>query len=547
MKHIEYSKDARQQLLSGVQKIAKAVKVTLGPSGRNVFIRNSSENRPFSTKDGVTVAGQVFSEDPLEMAAIESIQDVANSADASAGDGTTTATILAEAILEEGLKMSDDLNLIDVKRGIEKAVSIVVEALKENAINCKEDEKLLYQTALVSSNYDEECARIVLDAFKVAGKQGVVNIKRSRTYDSYMSSIKGMNLPMGYKSLYYINDHKNETVNFENPYVFMTNEKINMVSPNFDSLLGGIHQRQASLVIICQDMDPVVSEMLIENKTKAGFKVAVCKAPAFGDEQSELLKDLGTVLGKQPFLQNGDILFDELPQEEIFEHIPQSKEIVIARNNTSIKGALEETDLIKDQMSARADYLREQLEGHKTAYEKAQIQTRISRLTDGIAYINIGAISETEFIEKQHRIQDALYAIKSASEEGIIPGGGSALLSISQMEVETKSGNQSIQKGIDIVFKAIQKPFFQIIENIGIELSEDIIEKCKENFDAGYNAKTKEAVDNLIKDGVMDPVKVTRIALENAASIAGMLLTTECAIIDPSVYESNRYVSAQNM
>jgi len=537
MKHIKYKDDARKQLLAGVKIIAKAVKVTLGPSGRNVLIRSKGERRPYSTKDGVTVAGQVWSSDPMEMSAIESIQDVANSADASAGDGTTTATILAEAILEEGLNFDNNLNLIDIKRGIDEAVKVVVEALRENAIDCMSDQKLLYQTALVSSNYDEEVAQIVLDAFNVAGKQGVVNIKRSRTFDTYLTTIKGMTLPMGYKSIYYINNHENDNAEYEKPYVFMTNLKIDSVSQNFAYLLDQINREQGSLIIICKDMDASVSDMLINNKTNANFKVVVCKAPSHGDEQSEILIDLGTCLGKQPFLENGDIVFDALAQEDIMDSIPQSEAVSIGRNSSAIKGALVLTKEIEAKMHARADFLRESLEKHKTAYEKSQTQVRISRLTDGIAYINIGAVSDTEFIEKQHRIQDSLYAIKSASEEGVIPGGGTALLSISKMDLRSKSSNESMQYGIDIVMKAIQKPFFQIIENVGITIPEEAILVCKSSFNAGFNAKTQECVSDLVQEGILDPVKVTRVALENAASISGMLLTTECAIIDEAVYD----------
>lgn len=562
MKHIEYSDDARQKLLSGVEKIAKAVKVTLGPSGRNVFIRNKGEERPFSTKDGVTVAGQVSSVDAIEMAAIESMQDVANSADASAGDGTTTATILAEAILKEGLNFPEGLNLLDIKKGIDKAVKVIVEELKANAIQCSHNLELLYQTALVSSNYDKEVAQIVTDAFKVAGKQGVVNLKRSRSNESYLTTIKGMTLPMGYRAVYYVNDNENDTANLDKPYVFMTNEKITEVSPNFGHLLEQIHNNQDSLLIICKDIDPSVSDMLLRNKVDSGFKVCVCTAPGFGNEQADMLKDLGTVLGKQPFIENGPISFNDLPMEKIFDYIPQSEAVVIGKHTSSVKGALNHTEEIDSQMEARANYLREQLEKHKTEYEKNVIQTRISRLTDGIAYINIYAVSETEYIEKQHRIQDALYAVKSASEEGIIPGGGAALLSLSNMKIN--SLNDSIQYGIDIVMKAIKRPFYQILENVGTEtevrvkkdflsrvlfytlkpfmlnqrlIDEEDLEYCISSFNTGYDAKREEVVPDMIARGIIDPVKVTRTALENAASISGMLLTTECLIVDDSVYD----------
>lgn len=535
MKKIMYGQDARMEILQGVQIIAKAVKVTLGPSGRNVLISNKAEKRPFSTKDGVTVAGQIEDVNPIIQAAIESVQDVANSADASAGDGTTTATILAESILEQGVKFPDELNLLTIKKGIDAAVKLVVDVLKENAIDCQDDEEVLHQAALIASNYDKESADIVLKAFKVAGKQGVVNIKRSRTYETYMTTIKGMTLPIGYKSNYYITDYENDICEFDNPYVYLTNKKIDRLTTNFDALLNQVNEKEGALLIICQDMETNISDMLIQNKMNAGFKVCVCKAPEFGTQQIEILKDLGAVLGKEPFLENEGIDFDSIPAEELLNHIPQSEAIAVGANQTSIKGAYgtdEELEVIEQKKKARATKLRTTLEGYVNEFERSQMQIRISRLTDGIAYINIGAVSDTEFIEKQARIQDSLYAVKSANEEGVIPGGGAALYSISKMELEHKNKNESFQYGIDIVINAIQAPFNQIMKNVGTVLSEGDLNKIKNNFHTGYDAKNGVMVKSMIKAGIVDPVKVTRVALENAASISGMLLTTECVIVD---------------
>ena len=535
MKKIMYGNDARQEILKGVEAIAKAVKVTLGPSGRNVLISNKQEKRPFSTKDGVTVAGQIEDVNPIIQAAIESVQDVANSSDEMAGDGTTTATILAEAILSQGINFPEELNLLMIKKGIDEAVKTVVEVLKENSISCKDNMKMLHQAALIASNYDEESADIVTKAFEVAGKQGVVNIKRSRTYETYMTTVKGMTLPMGYKSIYYVTDHETDMCEFENPYVYITNKNINSMTANFDALLNQIAENDGSLLIICQDMETNISDMLIQNKTRANFKICVCKAPEFGAQQIEILKDLGAVLGKEPFLENEGIDFESIAAEELLSHIPRSEAVMIGRNQTSIKGAsgtTEELKVIGKKMVARANQLRQTLEGYTNEFERNQMQIRISRLTDGIAYINIGAVSDTEYIEKQARIQDALYAIKCANEEGVIPGGGAALYSISKMELESKSKNQSIQYGIDIVMRAIQEPFLQIIKNVGIELTDINKKVIMTSFNTGYDAKEQILVEDMIKQGIVDPVKVTRVALENAASISGMLLTTECVIVD---------------
>jgi chaperonin GroEL len=535
---MRYGNEATNTLIEGFTALAKAVKVTLGPSGRNVFIKPKGE-APFNTKDGATVAGHIGSEDPMIMAAMESIRDVANLSDEVAGDGTTTATILAEAILEGGNNLNGNVNLIDVKRGIENSVKEYVSILKEKAIEIKDDAKMLRQVALISSNYDEEAADLVYDAFKIAGRQGIVNIKRSKTFESYNSSIEGMTLPMGFRSIYYINDIENQVFQQDDCYVYMTNKKIDKMQGNFQFLLEQVVAEESSLLIICKDMDISISDVLVREASKANIKVCVCSAPGFGNEQSDHLKDLGVVLGKEPFIENEGIDFDHIPADEILDYLPISSSIIVSKDVTSIKGpATDDEEFLKKieiEKQERADYLRSELEKHNTEYEKSQIQTRISRISDGIAYINIGAYSDTEYKEKQARIQDALYSIKCAAEEGIIPGGGSALLSVSKIGLGSK--NHDMRIGIDILNKAIQKPFKQIIANVGTSLSERKIDFCKSNWEAGYDAKSKRVVPDMIEAGIIDPVKVTRTALENAASIAGMLLTTECMIVDTDAYE----------
>ena len=551
-KTIEYSDEARNRLLSGVRKIAKAVKGTLGPSGKNVFIRNGSDTKPFASKDGVTVAAQIGSDDYIEQAAIEAIQDAANNADNKAGDGTTTATILAEAIFELGTIMCiTNTNVIDMKKGIDYAVGKIVEELKSLSIDCKENYEQLKQVALVSSNNDEQIADVVLDAFKVAGDQGVVNIKRSRTTDTYLTTIKGMNLATGYRSPYFVNDFENDMVEFEKPYIYMTNEKITSVTDNFNALLQTLNEKQLPLLIICKDMDPQVLSMLVDNVTKGVLKVCVCKAPGFGEQQNEELRDLGVMLGKQPFMEHDGLQFNEIeviididnPNEDsILNYLPQSEGVMVSKNRLSVKGPIGITDkelkTIEAAKLTRADQLRKQLEKQTTTYEKAAIQSRISRLSDGIAYINIGAVNDMEFNEKQQRIQDALYAVKSASEEGIIPGGGTAFMFISKKRY--RSDYVDIQKGINVVMKAIQEPFHQILKNVGIDLKQVHDKHYQKYWNSGINARTGIPTNDMIGEGIIDPVKVARVALENAASIAGMLLTTDCVIIDNTVYDKSR-------
>lgn len=577
MKEIKYSIDARRELLSGVEMIAKAVKTTLGPSGRNVLIRNKGENRPFSTKDGVTVAAQVSSPNPIEQVAIESLQDIANITDEGAGDGTTTATVLAEAILKKGLENIADHNLFDVKRGIEEASRLVVEILNEKAIDIKSDLGKLREVALISSNHDTEIADVVFDAFEISGKQGIVNIKRSKSYDTYVKAIKGMTLPVGYISQFYANNSE-DTCILEKPWVYITNKKITTVSPNLDYLLGQVAEKGDSILIMCAGMDPLVSDMFIRNAQQGALKVCITKNPGFGNEQEDLLRDLGTVLGAKPFLENEGLDFDDIAQEDLLSYIPRSREVTVTRNVTSfmevyvdvsrefvkselIKNADQDIDVltedqitkevenrklekveilarIETQKEARAQKLRDEVENTTAQFEKSQLQTRISRLADGIAFINIGSRSNTEFLEKQARVQDALYAVKSAYQEGIIPGGGTALYTIaSQMKIDSISKNPSILYGAEVLRAALETPMLQIIENVGVTLSEKELEKIGDSFNCGYNASTRIIEDDLVAIGVIDPKKVTRVALESAVSIAAMVLTTECVIVDKEVYE----------
>lgn len=577
MKIILHSKEARDKLLSGVEILAKPVKATLGPSGRNILIRNKGEGRPFSTKDGVTVAGQVGSKDPIEQVAIESMQDIANITDEGAGDGTTTATILAEAIIKEGLKDIGSHNLFDIQRGIQEASRVIVELLEKKAINIQDDEDKLKEVAMISSNGDKEIADVVFDAFKIAGKQGIVNIKRSRTFDTYVKSIHGMTLPVGYISPYYVNT-KDDTCVLDKPWVLMIDKKINKVTPNLDYFLGEIAAKGESVLIMCMGVDPAVSEMLVSNTRNGAIKLCVTKLPGFGPEQEELLRDLGCVLGKEPFIEHKGVDFESLAQEDLFSYVPRAKEVTVTEQTISFVEAYIDTtsDTIKASLTdvdkegkliepskkqveqgvveakeartkvladielakeARANKLREVLSETLTSYEKSQLQTRISRLSDGIAFINIGARSETEFIEKQARVQDALYSIKAAYEEGVIPGGGAALLSLSTIEFGSKSNNESIIRGFEILRKAIQQPFYQILSNVGIDPLDLDMEICLNKFSAGFNGVSKEVEIDMIKAKIIDPKKVTRVALESAVSIASMILTTESIIVDSEVYE----------
>lgn len=558
MKKTEYGKNARIKLNSGVNKLSEAVKTTLGPAGRNVVIK-LEDQEPFATKDGVTVAGAFESDDVIEQVGIEAAKKVSADTDAKTGDGTTTATVIAQYILEKGLSFPKQLNLLDVKKGIDKASKKVVELLKEKAINIQDDLEQLYNVAMVSSNYDEEVSKAVLEAFKISGKQGIVNIKRSKDLNTTVTSVKGMNLPTGFKSREYINNYEDEVCEFENAMVFLTNKKIVEITPNFEYLFSYCSENQIPLLIICKDMDVLFENMLIKNLRNGSIKVCVCKAPGFGEEQKDLIYDISCALGCKPFIEDGPLDFEELTEKQIEELIPVSEEVFVSAQNLSIKGK----ESLKDEMEARADMLREQIEKHTNSYEKSILQARISRLTDGIAFIHIGAYTDLEFVEKQHRIQDALYAVKYANEEGILPGGGSALFSISKTLKAFAPLNKSEAYGFEIISEAIRMPLIQICKNAGriieyenknlinriIEfltkndedyIDEEMVLAIEKNFNYGFDVKTYEVKD-MMKANIIDPLRVTRVAVENAASISGLLLTTECVIVDSESYRKRRY------
>ena len=557
-KIISYDEAAREKLLSGASIIAKAVRVTLGPSGKTVLIRRKGEKFPIATKDGVTVASEVESSDIFEQQAIESIQQVASNADYESGDGTTTATILTEAIFKLGSELQDkEVNFIDLKRGIDVATHSIVNRLKEISKPC-DDLIELEKVALISSNNDLEISKIVVEAYDVAGKQGVVNIKRSNTNETYITTISGMNLPTGYRSIYFITDIENQLVELDNPYIYMTDEKITTVTDNLNSLLKICSVEDHSLLIVCKEMDPAILGMLAENRQKGNLKVCVCIAPSFGEEQKDILKDLGLVLGKHPFIDKEGVQFNDLKvgfiekeingeidsrypnPDDILNFLPRSEAVMVNKDRLSIKGPVdvtdEENEAIKKSAEGRANKLSDSLKNVRDQYEKGLLQTRISRLRDGIAYINIGAVSDIEYGEKQDRIKDALYAVKSAAEEGIIPGGGTALLFLSQEEFETPK-SYSVELGMQIVYQSIREPFNQILKNVGYNVGPKNLSLIESNLGYGIDARRQEFCVDMIEQGIIDPVKVTRVALENAASVAGTLLTTDCIIVDDEVYE----------
>lgn len=538
MKLINFDKESRQHLSEGVKLLSKAVKTTLGPSGRTVLIKSSFEGDAFSTKDGVTVAANVESSNPFEMIAIDAMREVAKNADNLAGDGTTTATILAEAIFLEALQYADSSNLIMIKKGIEEAARIIVDEIKNNKTDCTGNSEILREVAMISSNYDEVISDVVLRAFEVSGDQGVVNIQRSRTSETFLKQIDGMVLPGGFMSTTYINNKEAAACEFVEPFVLITNRKIDGSNDDYlGRIIEILGEHHLPLVIICNEIQDDIFEHINLGVQKKAIQVCICKGPEFGNEQAETMKDLSVVLGIDGFMEDEGVNTNDLVIEtldDVIKYIPRADSMFITQKSITLKKEPNDEEH-KTTIKNRADRLREEVKTLNTSYEKARIQTRISRLTNGVAYINIGAMSDIEFTEKQHRIQDSLYAVKYANEEGIIPGGGSLLFKLSFMPFSSKSLNPDVHLGAEILLKALREPLLQIARNVGHEFTDKEINMIHDIKDFGYNAVSNQ-VENMMDAKIYDPVKVVRSSIENAVSIAAMLLTTECVIVNEKAY-----------
>jgi chaperonin GroEL len=521
-KQIFFDIEARNKMKKGVDTLANAVKVTLGPKGRNVVIEKKF-GAPSVTKDGVTVAKEIELEDPIENMGAQMVKEVASKTADIAGDGTTTATVLAQSIISEGLKnVAAGANPMDLKRGIDKAVAKVVEHLKSQSQTVGTDSKKIQQVASISANNDDNIGKLIAEAFGKVGKDGVITVEEARGTETGIEVVEGMQFDRGYISPYFVTNSEKMEAELDKPYILIYDKKISNMK-DILHILEKVAQQGAQLLIIAEDLEGEALATLVVNKLRGTIKVSAVKAPGFGDRRKEMLQDIailtkGIVISEEQGykLENADL-----------SYLGRAERVVIDKDNTTIVGGKGK----KEDITGRVNQIKAQIETTTSDYDKEKLQERLAKLSGGVAVLNVGAATEVEMKEKKDRVDDALHATRAAVEEGIVPGGGVAYIRAVEALEKLKGINEDETTGIAIVKRAIEEPLRQIVVNSGIEGS-IVVQKIKEGKgDFGFNART-EVYENLFKAGVIDPTKVTRIALENAASIAGMLLTTECVVAD---------------
>ena len=521
-KDIKFDIDARDGLKRGVDALANAVKVTLGPKGRNVII-SKSFGAPQVTKDGVSVAKEVELEDALENMGAQMVKEVASKTNDLAGDGTTTATVLAQAIVKEGLKnVAAGANPMDLKRGIDKAVESIVADLEKQAKKVGNSSEKIRQIASISANNEETIGELIAEAFGKVGKEGVITVEEAKGTDTYVDVVEGMQFDRGYLSPYFVTDSDKMIADLENPYILLFDKKISNLQEILP-ILEPVAQSGRPLLIIAEDVEGQALATLVVNKLRGGLKIAAVKAPGFGDRRKAMLEDIsiltgGTVISEERgfSLENADL-----------EMLGTAETVTIDKDNTTIVNGSGKASDIK----ARINQIKSQIESTTSDYDREKLQERLAKLAGGVAVLYVGAASEIEMKEKKDRVDDALNATRAAVEEGIVAGGGVALVRAQKTLEKISDVNLDEVTGIQIVSKAIEAPLKTIVDNAGGEGSVVINKVSEEKGDFGYDAKSDIFVD-MLKAGIIDPKKVTRVALENAASVAGMILTTECALID---------------
>lgn len=521
-KQVKYNVEAREALKRGVDALANAVKVTLGPKGRNVII-DKKFGAPSVTKDGVSVAKEVELKDPIENMGAQMVKEVASKTADIAGDGTTTATVLAQAIVTAGIKnVAAGANPMDLKRGIDKAVSVVVESLKSQSTSVGSDNNKIKQVASISANNDEVIGTLIADAMAKVGKDGVITVEEAKGTETEVKTVEGMQFDRGYLSPYFVTNADKMEVELDNPFILIYDKKISSMKELLPVLEKQV-QTGRPLLIISEDLDGEALATLVVNKIRGSLKVAAVKAPGFGDRRKAMLEDIAILTG-------GTVISEErgykLENAEL-SYLGQAERVVVDKDNTTIiNGSGKSEDI-----AARVSQIKAQMEQTTSDYDKEKLQERLAKLAGGVAVLYIGAATEVEMKEKKDRVDDALHATRAAVEEGIVAGGGVAFIRAIESLDGLKGANEDETTGIQIIKRAIEEPLRQICQNAGIEGS-IVVQKVKEGkADFGYNART-DVYENMIAAGVIDPTKVSRVALENAASIASMLLTTECVLAD---------------
>jgi chaperonin GroEL len=521
-KQLFFDIEARNKMKKGVDILANAVKVTLGPKGRNVVLEKKF-GAPSITKDGVTVAKEIELEDPIENMGAQMVKEVASKTADIAGDGTTTATVLAQSIISEGLKnVAAGANPMDLKRGIDKAVEKVVASLSAQSQTIGNDKNKIEQVASVSANNDANIGKLIAQAFGKVGKEGVITVEEAKGTDTTVEVVEGMQFDRGYISPYFVTNSEKMEAELQNPYILIYDKKISAMK-DILHILEKVAQGGRPLLIIAEDLEGEALATLVVNKLRGTIKVAAVKAPGFGDRRKEMLQDIA-------ILTKGIVISEEQGYKlegADLTYLGSAASVTIDKDNTTVVGGKGK----KEDITARVNQIKAQIETTTSDYDKEKLQERLAKLSGGVAVLYIGAATEMEMKEKKDRVDDALHATRAAVEEGIVPGGGIAYIRAIESLEKLKGANEDETTGIAIVKRALEEPIRQIVINSGVEGS-IVVQKVKEGkADFGYNARTDQ-YENLLKAGVIDPTKVTRIALENAASIAGMLLTTECVVAD---------------
>lgn len=521
-KDIKFNIQAREELKKGVDALADAVKVTLGPKGRNVIIERKF-GAPHITKDGVTVAREVELEDAFQNMGAQLVKEVASKTGDQAGDGTTTATVLAQAIVNVGLKnVTAGANPMDLKRGIDKAVAAVVESIKEQAQEVDNDMSKIENVARISANNDEEIGRLIAEAMSKVGKDGIITVEEAKGTETSVDTVEGMQFDRGYISPYFVTNSDKMECEMDSPYILLYDKKISNLKDMLP-ILEATAQSGRPLLVIAEDVDNEALATLVVNRLRGSLKICAVKAPGFGDRRKEMLEDIAILTGGTVI---SDVKGMQLSQATISDLGTADKVTVNKDNTTIVNGAG-----AKEEIEARVNQIKAQIESTTSNYDKEKLQERLAKLAGGVAVLYIGAPSEVEMKEKKDRVDDALSATRAANAEGIVPGGGVAYIRAIAKVAALKGANDDENTGIAIIRRAIEEPFRQIMANAGVEAAV-ILQKVKDGEgDFGYNARTDE-YENFFTTGVIDPAKVTRVALENAASIAGMFLTTECVIAD---------------